>query len=86
MRTFLTYGTWQRRRARRRAAAEPVVAPGVAAYLAARQTEMQELVRTFPPVWEAVGGPGFRRALAELVAALEVAMTKRRPIVFSTAR
>ena len=71
MRTFLTWGTWQAPRGQRRRDPGTVVAPGVAAYLAARQHEMQELVRTFPPVWEAVGGSRFRKSLAALVASLE---------------
>jgi CHAD domain-containing protein len=71
IRTFLLWGTWQRPDDLRETVDEMIVAPGVAAYLAARQAEMIELVRTFPPVWAAVSGGDFRRRLAELVASLE---------------
>ncbi|MGO8683559.1 MAG: CHAD domain-containing protein [Thermoleophilia bacterium] len=71
IRTFLVWGTWQRPDDLRETVDEMIVAPGVAAYLAARQAEMIDLVRTFPPVWAAVSGGDFRRRLAELVATLE---------------
>ena len=52
-------------------AMELIVAPGAARYLAARQEEMERLVRTFPDVWPTVAGPGFRRRLATVVAEIE---------------
>jgi CHAD domain-containing protein/transposase-like protein len=63
LRTFLTWGAWN---PPRRASHEPpgVVAPGVAAYLARRQRELQELVDTFPSTWAKVNGPQFGRELA----------------------
>ena len=54
LRDFLMWGTWKRAAQVGREVswpAEPVVAPGVATYLAARQTELQRLVGAFPQVW-----------------------------------
>jgi CHAD domain-containing protein len=41
----------------------PIVAPGVATYLAVRQTEIQNLVQTFPPVWAQVASRTFQKKL-----------------------
>jgi CHAD domain-containing protein len=46
------------------------VAPGVAAYLTARQNEMQKLLETFPPVWDQVRKPEFGRRLGALAVTL----------------
>ena len=54
LRDFLIWGTWKRSADVGKEVswpAEPVVAPGVATYLAARQTELQRLLRAFPEVW-----------------------------------
>ncbi|GAB4540954.1 MAG: hypothetical protein Kow0063_31330 [Anaerolineae bacterium] len=54
LRDFLTWGTWGHQQDQDRPAhspTEPIVAPGVAAYLAARQTELQRLLDSFPQVW-----------------------------------
>ncbi len=48
------------------------VAPGVAAYLAARQLELQSLLDAFPPVWDRVRGRDFGERLGALSAALAV--------------
>jgi hypothetical protein len=44
-----------------------IVAPGVAAYLAARQAELNELVESFPTMWTKVRGEAFGRRLAVVV-------------------
>lgn len=67
LRDFLTWGTWGHEK-HPAAPSEPVLAPGVAAYLAYRQQEIQTLVGTFPPVWATITGAGFSQAL---LAALE---------------
>ena len=53
LRDFLTWGTWGRPEVKDvyRHPEMVVVAPGVAAYLAARQEELGKLVITFPEVW-----------------------------------
>ena len=69
LREFLTWGEWKREPQAQPAPGEVIVAPGVAAYLAARQTEIQELVKGFPPIWEAICSPEFNRRLVALVEA-----------------
>ena len=68
---FLTWGTWGRSAGETPSApAEMIVAPGVAAYLAYKQTEIQQLVNTFSPVWEPIRNSEFGRQLAALLAEL----------------
>jgi CHAD domain-containing protein len=66
LRDFLMWGTWGHVEGQKKVAwpTETVVAPGVAAYLADRQAELQHLVRTFPQVWTPFPTPGFSRLLA----------------------
>ena len=72
LRDFLAWGTWgcglggkkPRRQAR------PVIAPGVAIYLAARQSEMQQLLAGFPAVWGSIPKPEFVRGVLGAVAIL----------------
>jgi CHAD domain-containing protein len=71
LRDFLTWGTWgQPAHVDDTWPTAPVLAPGVAAYLAFRQTEIQTLVESFPPVWEQVRGPEFGRLLAQSLSVL----------------
>lgn len=67
LRDYLTWGTWGHEK-HPAAPSEPVLAPGVATYLAYRQQEIQTLVGTFPSVWATITGAGFSQAL---LAALE---------------
>ena len=68
LRNFLTWGTWQPPSGNGRRRAMPmIVAPGVAAYLAARQTELNELVDTFPTMWAKIRGESFGHGLAAVV-------------------
>jgi CHAD domain-containing protein len=70
LRDFLTWGEWSQeaRRPLRRPPAL-VVAPGVAAYLATRQNEIETTVQTFPQVWSPIVHPDFKRQLLALIAA-----------------
>jgi CHAD domain-containing protein len=72
LRDFLMWGTWGHAEGQKKVAwpAETVVAPGVAAYLAARQAELQDLVLTFPQVWARFSTPEFSRLLAEALVPL----------------
>jgi CHAD domain-containing protein len=55
---------------RRNGTAERVIAPGVVAYLAVKQRELQSLIETFPQVWEDFNRPQVRQLLARAVAVL----------------
>jgi CHAD domain-containing protein len=69
LRDYLMWGTWGPPNEGKVTMPESVVvAPGVAAYMAARQAELQRLVNTCPGVWADVCGPDFRRRLAGMVA------------------
>jgi CHAD domain-containing protein len=68
LRDHLAWGTWGKKKAGRFGdRAGKVIAPGAAAYLAARETEIRELVRTFPEIWEKIAGPSFRKILTRMV-------------------
>jgi CHAD domain-containing protein len=61
---FLTWGEWGH--SARRSLHRPstlIIAPAVAAYLSVRQSEIHELVQTFPQVWLPISQPAFRRQL-----------------------
>jgi CHAD domain-containing protein len=72
LRDFLVWGTWGHQDATLRQVdlETPVVAPGVAAYLAAKQTELQNLLDTFPQVWQGIETRDFSRQIARAVAVL----------------
>lgn len=66
---FLTWGEWSP--ADKKPSRRPrnlVVAPGVTAYLAARQNEIRQLVQTFPEVWAPVRASTFKQQLLALIA------------------
>jgi CHAD domain-containing protein len=72
LRDFLTWGTWGHKQAAEKSAPlpiEPVVAPGVAVYLAARQTELQHLLGTFPQVWARFHRPDFSQLVTSALTA-----------------
>jgi CHAD domain-containing protein len=54
----------------RKETSEPIIAPGVVAYLATKQRELQDLVTTFPGVWEHFSRPEVRRWLADAIVVL----------------
>jgi CHAD domain-containing protein len=73
LRDFLTWGTWGHREAEREGISlptEPIIAPGVAAYMTSRQTELQHLVETFPQAWTRIQNPEFNELAATTLAAL----------------
>jgi CHAD domain-containing protein len=70
LRDYLRWGTWGHQVADAHPLDEPVVAPGVEAYLNARQSEMQHLVATFPQAWLRITGAEFSRMVAEAVVVL----------------
>jgi len=72
LRDFLVWGTWGRavEGKRLRTTMRPVIAPGVATYLAMRQSEIQQLVAGFPAVWACLTEPDFSRGVASAVGQL----------------
>ena len=71
LRDYLNCGTWGHGGAAKRVNEyKPVIAPGVVAYLAARQTELQLLLELFPGVWAKVNNQKFVKHIASLVAPL----------------
>ncbi len=73
LRDFLTWETWGHTQVEGRKVSMPVeliVAPGVAAYLAVRQIELQHLLDTFPQAWARVQSVEFSRLVAAALAAL----------------
>jgi CHAD domain-containing protein len=72
LRDFLIWGTWGPSGAdsSRPSPAVQVIAPGVAAYLAAKQSDLQYLLDTFPQEWQRLTGPDFSQRVADAVSVL----------------
>lgn len=71
LRDFLNWGTWGHGGSDKKAAQrKPVIAPGVASYLAACQTELKNLLDQFPGLWVKISHQDFIRRIASLVAPL----------------
>jgi CHAD domain-containing protein len=72
LRDFLAWGTWGHAEGKRPAALprEPIVAPGVATYMADKQRELQQLLSTFPEVWGYFRSHEFKQEVAAVVAPL----------------
>ena len=72
LRDFLTWGTWGHSEDKKgtKRPVQPVVAPGVAVYMADKQAELQRLLSTFPEVWAYFQSPAFKQAVAVAVAPL----------------
>ena len=70
LRDFLTWGTWGHVPKQRPIPAALVIAPGVVAYLANRQMELQRLLGEFPSVWRGFHGSRFKQLLMQAVAVL----------------
>ncbi len=71
LRDFLTWGTWGHARSQEGSwPSEPVVAPGVATYMAVRQKEIQRLVEAFPQTWSKIQTPSFNRLLESALSVL----------------
>lgn len=67
---FLQRGTWGHDADPSGEPKPPVGAPGVEAYLAAKQAEVEQLLNTFPEVWRPLHEREFSWMVAEAVAAL----------------
>lgn len=72
LRDFLMWGTWGHDPAHSSLPdpEAPVIAPGVAAYLAVKQSELQQLLDTFPALWERFRGTDFGCRIAAAVSDL----------------
>ncbi len=71
LRDFLVWGTWGHGEGLPAPdLAAPVIAPGVAAYLAAKQAELQHLLDTFPQAWQQLNQVEFSRMVADAVSVL----------------
>ncbi len=64
LRNVLTWGTWEPAEGAPMPPA-PLLAPGVAAYLAERERELERLVDSFPSRWACIGGQALMARLAE---------------------
>lgn len=70
LRDYLRWGTWGHPVAQALPPDEAVVAPGVEAYLEAKQSELQQLLATFPQAWRQITGAELSRMVAEAVVVL----------------
>ena len=72
LRDFLVWGTWGHETASQRLSdlATPVIAPGVATYLAVKHAELQHLLDTFPPLWQQFYGGELSRTAAAAISVL----------------
>ncbi len=71
LRNFLTWGEWGlSKKERKTFPQEPILAPGVATYLADRQGELYRKMRTFPEVWVYFQSDEFKKLMAEIVTTL----------------
>lgn len=69
LRDFLTWGEWSHDE--KKLSGRPdslIVAPGVAMYLAARQSEINKLVKVFPEVWSPIRDSKFKKQLLAMIA------------------
>ena len=71
LRNFLTWGKWgQPKEKKNNLPKEPILAPGVATYLADRQGELYRQLRTFPEVWAYFQSDEFKKLMAEVIITL----------------
>jgi CHAD domain-containing protein len=70
LRDYLTWGTWGHEESAASPSDAPADAPGVQAYLRAKEAELENLLERFPEAWHQLEGPEFRRMVAEMVADL----------------
>lgn len=72
LRDFLLWGTWGRDIPEGQPPVEGGLPsePGVEAYLAAQQAELQHLLETFPQAWQRLKGVEFSKLVAEVVSVL----------------
>jgi CHAD domain-containing protein len=67
LRDFLVWGTWGHQDDDADWPEQPILAPGVAAYLTARQVEIQEKLQTFPTLWRRFQSSDFNQRIASLI-------------------
>jgi len=69
LRDFLSWGTWGRAKDQEKTKLpqEPILAPGVATYLADRQVELYQQLRTFPETWTYFQSVEFKQLVAEII-------------------
>jgi CHAD domain-containing protein len=71
LRDFLTWGTWGHTEGKKaKTPKEPIVAPGVAVYMANKQAELQRLLDTFPDTWTFFRSREFKQTVAVVLAPL----------------
>jgi CHAD domain-containing protein len=72
LRDFLVWGTWGHDSVGKRSPdlEAPVIAPGVASYLATKQSELQHLLSAFPPAWARLTSLEFSGMVAEAILVL----------------
>ncbi len=71
LRNFLTWGKWGKPKEKKNTLPqEPILAPGVATYLADRQGELYRHLRTFPEVWVYFQSNEFKKLMAEVITTL----------------
>ena len=70
LRDYLQWGTWGPKVDRSPEGGTPLDDPGVEAYLAAKQVELQNLVAAFPEAWQRLKGADFSKMVSEAVAIL----------------
>jgi CHAD domain-containing protein len=72
LRDFLTWGTWGHDQTKKvpPLPIAPIVAPGVATYLADRQAELQDLPASFPQVWARIQSQEFKQNLISALGVL----------------
>ena len=69
--SYLEWGTWGHSSGSPQAMpTAPKRDPGVEAYLAAKQAELQRLLESFPQIWQQMKGAEFSRKVAEVVSVL----------------
>ena len=71
LRDFLTWGTWGRAKDQKKTKSqEPILAPGVATYLADRQVSLYQQLRTFFEVWSYFQSVKFKQLGAAVIETL----------------
>jgi CHAD domain-containing protein len=72
---FLTWGSWHPPKKRCEAgngSTVPIIAPGVATYLASRQQTIKDLLEAFPEVWDRLRGKEFSNMVLDALTPLHL--------------
>jgi CHAD domain-containing protein len=70
LRDYLQWGTWGHEATAEPPSGVPPVAPGVETYLAAQQSEIEHLLKTFPAAWRQLQTAEFSQKVAAAVVVL----------------